>query len=58
MKLHFVYNLDKDIENIVKGMNAVNSKKPTKFQNILTDISGVIILHMMTLCLVYTRKTQ
>lgn len=32
MKLHFAYNIDKDVENFIKGMNATNSKKPTKFQ--------------------------
>lgn len=32
MKLHFAYNIDKDIENFIKGTNATNSKKPTKFQ--------------------------
>jgi GrpB-like predicted nucleotidyltransferase (UPF0157 family) len=32
MKLHFAYNIDKDVENFIKGTNATNSKKPTKFQ--------------------------
>ena len=32
MKLHFVYNIEKDIENFINGTRAVNSKKPTKFQ--------------------------
>jgi len=32
MKLHFAYNIEKDIENFIKGTNATNSKKPTKFQ--------------------------
>lgn len=32
MKLHFAHNIEKDIENFIKGTNATNSKKPTKFQ--------------------------
>lgn len=32
MKLHFAYNIEKDIENFIKGTNATNSKRPTKFQ--------------------------
>lgn len=32
MKLHFAYDIEKDIENFINGTRAVNSKKPTKFQ--------------------------
>ncbi|MDP3988808.1 MAG: hypothetical protein Q8P93_01075 [bacterium] len=32
MKLHFAYDIEKDIKNFIKGTNATNSKKPTKFQ--------------------------
>jgi GrpB-like predicted nucleotidyltransferase (UPF0157 family) len=32
MNLHFVYNIEKDIENFINGMRSANSKKPTKFQ--------------------------
>ena len=40
MKLHFTYNIEKDIENIINGTRAVNSKKPTKFQNLFTEKYG------------------
>lgn len=40
MKLQFAYNLDKDIENFINGTRAVNSKKPTKFQNLFTEKYG------------------
>ena len=32
MKLYFAYDIEKDIDNFIRGTNAVNSKKPTKFQ--------------------------
>ena len=40
MKIIFSYNIDKDVENIINGMKAVNSKKPTKFQNLFTEKYG------------------
>lgn len=40
MKIVFSYNIDKDIENIINGTRAVNSKKPTKFQNQFTEKYG------------------
>jgi hypothetical protein len=40
MKLHFVYNLEKDIENFINGTRAVNSKKPTKFQIAFSEKYG------------------
>jgi hypothetical protein len=40
MKLQFAYDLDKDIENFIKGARAVNSKKPTKFQNLFSEKCG------------------
>ncbi len=40
MKLNFTYNIDKDIENVINGTRAVNSKKPTKFQNLFTGQYG------------------
>lgn len=40
MKLHFTYDIEKDIENILKGTKAVNSKQPTKFQNLYTEKYG------------------
>ena len=40
MKIAFSYNIDKDIENIINGTRAVNSKKPTKFQNLFTEKYG------------------
>ena len=32
MKLHFAYNIEKDIKNFINGTRAVNSKKLIKFQ--------------------------
>lgn len=40
MKLDFTYKIEKDIENIINGTKAVNSKKPTKFQNLFTEKYG------------------
>lgn len=40
MKLHFTYNIDKDVENIINGTRAVNSKKPTKFQDLFSEKYG------------------
>ena len=40
MKLQFTYNLDKDIDNFINGTRAVNSKKPTKFQNLFSEKYG------------------
>ena len=40
MKLHFVYNIEKDIENFINGTRAVNSKKPTKFQILFSEKYG------------------
>lgn len=40
MKIVFAYNIDKDTENIINGTRAVNSKKPTKFQNLFTEKYG------------------
>lgn len=40
MKLFFVYDIDKDVENIINGTNALNSKKTTKFQDSFTDKHG------------------
>ena len=40
MKLHFLYNIEKDIENFIKGTRAVNSKKPTKFQTLFSEKYG------------------
>lgn len=40
MKLHFDYNIDKDIENFINGTRAVNSKKPTKFQIAFSEMYG------------------
>ena len=40
MKLHFAYNIEKDIENFINGTRAVNSKKPTKFQTSFSEKYG------------------
>lgn len=40
MKLDFTYNIEKDIENIIRGAKSVNSKKPTRFYNLLTEKYG------------------
>lgn len=40
MKLHFTYNIEKDIENFINGTRAVNSKKPTKFQIAFSEKYG------------------
>lgn len=40
MKIVFSYNIDKDVENIINGTRAVNSKKPTKFQILFTEKYG------------------
>lgn len=40
MKLHFDYNIDKDIENFINGTRAINSKKPTKFQIAFSEKYG------------------
>lgn len=40
MKLHFTYNIEKDIENFINGTRAVNSKKPTKFQVAFSEKYG------------------
>src|SRR3989338_4912419 len=40
MKLHFSYNIEKDIENFINGTRAVNSKKPTKFQTSFSEKYG------------------
>lgn len=40
MKLHFAYNIEKDIDNFIRGTNAVNSKKPTKFQIAFSEKYG------------------
>jgi len=40
MKLHFAYDIEKDIENFIKGTRAVNSKKPTKFQTSFSEKYG------------------
>lgn len=39
-KLKFTYNLDKDIDNFINGTQAVNSKKPTNFQNLFSERYG------------------
>lgn len=40
MKLHFAYDIEKDIDNFIRGTNAVNSKKPTKFQILFSEKYG------------------
>ncbi|MBI4992332.1 MAG: hypothetical protein HZB99_03885 [Candidatus Harrisonbacteria bacterium] len=40
MKLYFAYDVDKDVENTINGTKAINSKKPTKFQNLFTEKYG------------------
>lgn len=40
MKLHFVYDITKDVDNFIRGTNAVNSKKPTKFQIAFSEKYG------------------
>ncbi len=40
MKIVFSYDLNKDVENIINGTKSVNSKKPTKFQNLFTEKYG------------------
>lgn len=40
MKLRFAYDLDKDVENVIKGAKAINSQKSTKFQNLFTEKYG------------------
>ncbi len=40
MMIIFSYNIDKDIENIINGTHAINSKKPTKFQLSFSDNYG------------------
>ena len=40
MKLRFAYDIEKDIENFIKGTRAVNSKKPTKFQIAFSEKCG------------------
>ena len=40
MKLHFTYDIEKDIENFINGTRAVNSKKPTKFQTLFSEKYG------------------
>ena len=40
MKLHFAYNLEKDIDNFIRGTNTVNSKKPTRFQIAFSEKYG------------------
>lgn len=40
MKIHFTYDIEKDIDNFIRGTNAVNSKKPTKFQIAFSEKYG------------------
>lgn len=40
MKLHITYDIEKDIDNFIRGTNAVNSKKPTKFQIAFSEKYG------------------
>ncbi|HQU08279.1 MAG: hypothetical protein B7X04_03690 [Parcubacteria group bacterium 21-54-25] len=40
MKLHIAYDIDKDIDNFIRGTSAVNSKKPTKFQIAFSEKYG------------------
>ncbi len=40
MKLQFAYDIDKDIENFIKGTRSINSKKPTKFQLAFSEKYG------------------
>lgn len=40
MKLHIAYDIEKDIDNFIRGTNAVNSKKPTKFQIAFSEKYG------------------
>ena len=40
MQIIFSYNIDKDVENIIKGTKSVNNKKPTKFQNLFSEKYG------------------
>ena len=34
MKVVFAYDFDKDVENLLKGFNSINNKKPTKLQEL------------------------
>ncbi len=43
MKLHFSYNLDKDVENVINGSRSVNNKKPTGFQLLFAEKNGDIL---------------
>jgi len=40
MQLHFSYDIDKDVENIIKSTKAVNNKKLTKFQSLYIQKYG------------------
>jgi hypothetical protein len=40
MELHFSYNIDKDVENIMKSTQAVNNRRPTKFQELFMQKHG------------------
>lgn len=37
MRLSFSYNLDKDVENFLKGARSVNNPKPTKLQSLYME---------------------
>lgn len=40
MNLKFVYDINRDVENIIRGTKAINSKTPTNFQNLFTEKCG------------------
>lgn len=41
-KLQFSYDLDKDVENFLKGTRSKNNPKPTKLQQAYVDVHGPI----------------
>ena len=40
MKLKFLYDIDKDVENVIKSTESINNQQPTKFQNFYVQKYG------------------
>lgn len=43
MKLRFTYDIDKDVENLIKGSRSVNSSKPTAFHLLYAEKHGMAL---------------
>lgn len=42
LKIHFKYDLEKDVENFLRGTQSINNKTPTKLQRLYIEKHGTI----------------